>query len=496
MTLTAKLRSIKEEVMGYARDYGLDFFDTYFELLDYDEINEVASYGGYPSRYPHWRFGMQFEQLGKGYQWGLSKIYEMVINNDPCWAYLQKSNSLVDQKIVMAHVLGHSDFFKNNFYFSKTNRKMMNGMANHATRIRKYIDRYGMEKVERFIDACLSLEDLLDPHFPFTPRKKPKPRESTAVRVLDDEVWRIKSKDYMDSFINPPEFIKRQREDATLKKKEEERNPPEPMRDVLLFLLENAPLHRWQRDILGIVREEAYYFLPQKQTKIMNEGWASYWHSRIMTEKCLLDSEIIDFADHHSRTLVTQPGQINPYKLGIELFRDIHERWDTGRFGVEYDSCDDAHQKTTWDRKLGLGTKKIYEVRKLYNDLSFIDEFLTKEFAERQKLFSYRFNRQTNRYEIESRDVAKVKAQLLFGLTNFGNPIIDVLDANHGNRGELLLGHRFEGVDMRIDLAAETLKNIQFIWKRPVNLVTVVEGDSKLLQHDGREFQSSDFEAL
>ena len=122
--------------------------------------------------------------------------------------------------------------------------------------------------------------------------------------------------------------------------------------------MEHAPLKDWQRDVLAIVRDEAYYFAPQGQTKIMNEGWASYWHSTIMTRHGLTDAEVVDYADHHSGTMATQPDRLNPYKLGIELFRDIEERWNTGRFGNEYDECDDLHAKEKWDTQLGLGREK------------------------------------------------------------------------------------------------------------------------------------------
>ena len=120
--LPAELAKAAQEIKGYAKSYGLDFWDVVFEVLDYDELNEVAAYGGFPTRYPHWKFGMEYEQLSKGYSYGLQKIYELVINNDPCYAYLMKSNSMVDQKLVMAHVCGHADFFKNNFWFAHTNR--------------------------------------------------------------------------------------------------------------------------------------------------------------------------------------------------------------------------------------------------------------------------------------------------------------------------------------------------------------------------------------
>ena len=146
-SLTPRLAALKEEIQGYAKAYGLDFFETVFEVLTYDELNMVAAYGGFPNRYPHWRWGMEYEQLSKGYEYGLSKIYELVINNDPCYAYLLESNSDVDQKLVMAHVYGHCDFFKNNFSFAHTNRRMIDEMANHSTRVRRWIDKTGVEKV-------------------------------------------------------------------------------------------------------------------------------------------------------------------------------------------------------------------------------------------------------------------------------------------------------------------------------------------------------------
>ena len=169
--LPPELRELQVEIEGHARGYGLDCYDTIFEILDYDELSEIAALGGFPTRYPHWRFGMQYEQLSKGYRYGLQKIYEMVINNDPCYAYLLRCNQMVDQKLVMAHVYGHNDFFKNNIAFSRTNRKMMDETANHGNRIRRYMERYGEDEVEDFIDSCLSLENLIDIHSPFIKRR-------------------------------------------------------------------------------------------------------------------------------------------------------------------------------------------------------------------------------------------------------------------------------------------------------------------------------------
>ncbi len=492
-SLPAHLHDIKKQIEAYAREYGLDFYDTIFEVLGFDEINMVAAYGGFPNRYPHWRFGMEYERLAKGYEYGLSKIYEMVINNDPSYAYLLESNMDVDQKLVMAHVYGHVDFFKNNFMFRHTNRKMMDQMANHATRLRRYQDKLGVEPVEDFIDRCLSIENLIDYQSPYVKRRADRDEASEEGEKKVARGFKY-DREYMQDYINPPEYLHEQQRRMDEEAARAKKFPERPERDVLLFLLEQAPLERWEHDVLSIVREEAYYFAPQGQTKIMNEGWATYWHSTIMTQKALKAEEVIDYADHHSGTLSTRPGQLNPYKLGVELWRDIEDRWNKGRFGKEYDECDSFEERRRWDKKLGLGRQKIFEVRKHYNDVTFIDEFLTAEFCLDQRLFTFGYNEKHQRWEILEREFKKVKEKLLHMLTNFGQPAIAVEDGNYENRGELLLAHKHDGVDLKIDYAKDTLHHLQTMWRRPVNLVTKVEGRGTVFRYDGREHSEKKIE--
>jgi len=479
----AYLRDMQEELEGYARNFGLDFFPILYEVLDYKTMNEVAAYGGFPTRYPHWRFGMDYEQLSKSYEWGLSKIYEMVINTNPAYAYLLEGNSLTDQKIVMAHVSAHVDFFKNNYFFSKTNRKMIDGMANHASRVRRHMARHGQETVEDFIDTCLSLENLIDPMSPYIVRQRDRVEESEDDDDPQDKSGRLRSKGYMESFINPPEYLaaqKKKREDE--EKRQKRRFPEQPQRDVMAFLIEHAPLDHWQRDVLEIVRDEAYYFAPQAMTKIMNEGWAVFWHSRILTEKALTAAEIIDYADANSGVLATSPGRLNPYKLGVELFRSIVDRWNRGQFGKEWDECDSMDLKRNWDRRTGLGMKRVFEVRKLYNDITFIDEFFTLEFCIEQKFYSFGFSERSGNWEIMSREFKKVKHQLLSQLTNRGQPVIVVEDGNFENKSELLLRHIHEGTDLDGGQARDTLRNASKLWTRPVSLLTKIEGKGKILR--------------
>ena len=359
-------------------------------------------------------------------------------------------------------------------------------MANHATRVRNYQDKYGVEPVEIFVDRCLSIENLIDPTLPHRP---PPSRDKIAEeqKYIDSgEIGKMPAKNYMDAFINPAEFVAEQKYKREIAKTEQKKFPLKPERDILKFLMDYAPLDDWQRDVLGIIRNESYYFLPQRQTKIMNEGWASYWHSTLMTKHVLQPSEFIDYADNHSGAMYAAPGQINPYKLGIELFRDIEERWNRGKFGKDYEECGSYTEKLAWNTKHGGGQNKIFEVRKMYNDITFIDEFLNEEFAHQQKMYTYAFNRRTGRHEIVDRDWQKVKKQLLSQLTNAGQPIIELVEANYENRNELLLTHRYDGKDIDIEKAKLTIANIQGIWNRPVNFVTELEGVKKMLSFDGK----------
>lgn len=483
MAQVAYIEEMHEEIENYAREFKLDFFDTIFEVLDYKQMTEVAAFGGFPVRYPHWRFGMAYDRLQKSSTYGLSQIYELVINNDPCYAYLLEGNSLVIQRLVMAHVLAHCDFFKNNSFFEHTNRKMIDEMANHATRIRRYTEKYGEDTVETFIDVCLSLENLIDPHSPFIKRIR---EESPEDEAPPEKETNENIRPYMKTFLKQMDSSAKDKKEDSKEKPEQQRIPREPRRDVLGFLLEEAPLEGWQRNVLEIIRDEAYYFAPQGMTKIMNEGWATYWHSRIMTEKALTDAHVIDYAEVTSGVTAASPTQLNPYRLGVALFRDIEQRWDTGRFGKEWRECQDMAQKANWDRHLGLGQEKIFQVRRCYNDVTFIDEFFTEEFCRENKFFNFGYNANKDQWEIESRRFREIKNKLLFMLTNSGNPFIYVVDANYKNRGELLLQHRHEGIGLKQDEARSTLENLQKMWSRPVNIRTKSDDEKNVVMgYDG-----------
>jgi stage V sporulation protein R len=174
---------------------------------------------------------------------------------------------------------------------------MIDTMANHATRVRRHQESHGVELVERFTDACLSVEDLIDPGAVFRDHRRADPSENAPE---PKDPGRLPAKDYLDRYVNPPSYLEEKRKQVRKAREDSKRFPPAPDRDVLGFLMAAAPLETWEQDVLEIVRDESYYVLPQRQTKVMNEGWASFWHTHMMTTHILDDTELIDYADHHS----------------------------------------------------------------------------------------------------------------------------------------------------------------------------------------------------
>jgi stage V sporulation protein R len=436
-----------------ARKAGLDFFDVVFELLDAKDVNGVAAYGGFPVRHPSWRFGMEYERLEKGRQWGLSKIYELVINNDPTYAYLVRSNSLMEQKLVMAHVYGHADFFKHNLWFAPTERKMLDAMANHSTRVRRYIDAFGQEAVEMFLDRVLPLDTLIDPFLPR--REQGHPPDARSVYTPPSE----RALRMLDSLTAPASLASAPVPASELAVAA--RRCKLPTYDVLGFLEEAAPLEAWQRDLVHLVRAEAYYFAPQRMTKIMNEGWASYWHSRLLTGGILEPSEVLDFADCHSSATAAAPGQLNPYKLGIELFRHAELRGED-----------------------------VFRLRCVHNDVSLVHKLVDEEFVE--LVLRPLLVRPTPEAQGQAPDWRSLKSVCLQQLSWGGLPQIELVDDDGDGHGELVLVHHHDGRDLSLGRAQATLVNLAALWKRPVTLYTLLEKQGKRLHVKGTEITVTD----
>lgn len=440
-------------LMERAREAGLDFFDMRFELCPAEVLYTFGAYG-MPNRFSHWSFGKAYYRLKMQYDYNLSRIYELVINSNPCYAFLLDGNSLIQNKLVVAHVLAHSDFFKNNFRFAGTSRWMLESMAASARRIEAYEFRYGREVVERFLDAVLSIQEHVDPYA--APGQKPSssPNNERRRSTPYDDLWGLDY--YLSREGERGKGGEARRENAANIR----RVPASPERDLLWFLIYHAPdLDDWQRDILAILREEMLYFRPQMETKIMNEGWATYWHLRLLREMDLPQPEALEFARLHAQVTHPYAAGINPYLVGLRIFEDVERRWgDAGR-------------------------EKIFEVRETETDVSFIRNYLTAELVEELDL--YLFRRVGLRWQVVEKEWEKVREGIVALLVNCGIPLITVEDADYRRQGELYLRHHYEGVELDIPYAEKTLEHMVYIWGRPVHLETVIDGRPQRISCDG-----------
>jgi len=400
------------------------------------------------------------------YDFGLSKIYEVVINTNPSYGFLLETNSPVQNKLVMAHVLGHVDFFKHNAYFSRTNRRMVETVSTHSGRMSEYEFRYGRKTVERLLDAVLSIEEHIDPNF-FIRREDPsreddKRRKSQPKPGRYDDLWNMGK---------PPD------EDAAQEEDDRPRGDRLPEKDLIYYIMRNSPsLKDWQRDVMAMVHEEMEYFVPQMQTKTLNEGWASYWHSRIMRELDLSDEEHVEFAELHSGVVSPHKGQLNPYYLGYKILEDIERRWDAPT----------EEEREKFGREPGAGRAKLFEVRETENDVSFLRNYLTEELCEELDLFVYELVDEEE-WTVTEKRWERVRDQLVSNMTNFGFPFIVVADGDYNGNRELYLKHQYEGSELDLNYASRVLEHVHTLWGRPVHIETVVDDETVRLHYNGEE---------
>jgi len=615
------------EARNLAERLGLDPYPVRYWVVDHDEMNELIAYGGFQQRYPHWRWGMNYDRQRKKDRHGLGKAFEIVNNDDPSHAFLQESNTMADQKAVITHVEGHADFFANNDWFGLYADRGEDG-PNAVARLGRNADRLAeigrradvdREAVERLIDAVSALEETIDQHSPVNAARDGDAIEPTSDG--DDPREELQAK--IDELDLSEEVQGDVFDEEWLAAQEGGVEPDRPRPDVLAFLRDHGKRYDsetgkavdrepWETTVIDAIREEAYYFAGQKVTKVMNEGWATYWESIMMGgEGFAGPDEFLTYADHMARVLGS-PG-LNPYKLGFELWTHVElqaarrdvvdtllrvdgvtpenfhaeididevvatlqphpaikgagpamldklaelaadgdprvdaEMVDRARSVREGDTdAADGPDIETYPWKLltneGLaerhyvlsrpqhrtalrtlsrstleerarymfdvdryetvaealadvdrtaGWSRMYEVRESHNDVTFLDEFLTDEFVRERNYFTYEYSQAGEEFRVASTDAAAVKRKLLLQFTNFGKPTIVVLDGNFKNRGELLLGHQYNGVALDEQQATATLKRVFELWGRPVSLATIrTEYDDKALrraQRQGRE---------
>jgi stage V sporulation protein R len=352
--------------------------------------------------------------------------------------------------LTVAHVFGHTDFFKHNIWFGETNRQMVESVSQNAQRIRQYTMDEGSLEVEQFLDAVLALSDHIDPYQRRAPQAKERAPSSAPAADLFSDLFPATS---TSSSLATGRPLKGQPKGQPLRKQ----IPEAPEKDLLRFLLEHGEFADWQRDVLAIVREESLYFVPQMQTKIINEGWASYWHTRIMREIALTDDEFLEFGRLHSGVCTPGRTRINPYYVGFKMFEDIERRF---------------------------GRAKLFEVREMENDVSFLRTYLTEELCHDLDLFTFALDDE-NEWAITSKQWEHVRDTLCESMTNFGQPYLEVEDGDYGGRHELYLRHRHDGRDLDFPYAERTLMHLAKLWGHQVHLETLEGQRSAILTCNG-----------
>lgn len=469
-----ELQKWDERILEKISEFGLSPCPQNFEICDHFQMLGFMAYSGMPSRYPHWSFGKAYEKQKTLYDYGVSGLpYEMVINSDPCLAYLMRDNSLLLQILTIAHVYAHNDFFRNNFTFRHSKPEFtIEQFKTHADRVRDYVEApsIGQEGVDSTLDAAhaLSLQCRRNLEIKKLNRKEQK-----------DRIW-ADSQPPSD-----PNQIIHQRQEWI--QPDLNQNPLEPDEDILLFLRDNSPkLAEWQRDLITIVHEETQYFLPQIETKIMNEGWASFWHKRILESLDLPQELYMEFLVRHNQVLRPTPGHINPYHLGYKVFEDIEKRWNEPS----------EEEREVFQRQGGEGLERVFQVRETDRDVSFIRQYLTEDLARELDLF--RHEKQGDERVVtkvaDEQNWEEVKQTLLKNVGTAALPVIKVVDADHQGSRTLLLMHDYDGRDLDLEYAEKTLAYAQRLWDYRVVLETVLDDKRYLLIHDGKQFKTVEAE--
>jgi stage V sporulation protein R len=438
------LAEYADRIEALAIELGMDFYPVNFDLVPSNFMVEIAVYG-LPVRMRHWSFGVRYIHHLVRQHMGHSKIFEVMFPGDPCQAFMLEQNSLAENTLVTAHVLGHADFAKNNQLFSRfiamAGGHILEQSAARANRLERALAAHGQQRVEAVLDAALALETHIDVnqrlHRDRFPEFAAAPAEAPA-NLFRDRFARLPGELEAPAVNAPPQR-------APL--------PPQPETDLLWFIAQYAPdLEDWERDIFLAVREEAFYFHPIFACQIMNEGWASYWHARLLREASFLPPELY-LAAIKSHSDVVRPyagGQqlalsLNPYHLGFSMWEHII----------------DQH-----------GIDKARQICREEDDFGFIRNYLDRELAEQLDLFVYE-TRKDGETRVATRDIHAIREAILAPKFNFGAPSVSVLKV--GADGSLDLRHDYlhDGRGLDLTQAERVMEYVARVWRRPVSLHTV-----------------------
>jgi stage V sporulation protein R len=445
-----ELQAYAAQLEALARREGLDYYPVDFELAPESLMTEIAVYG-LPIRMPHWSFGVRYIHQLVRQSMGNSKIFEVMFPGDPCRAFLMGGNSVAENALVTAHVLGHADFTKNNQLFARFHEmaggNIVEHAAAHAHRIHQAIEAAGMERVEAVLDAALALESHVDVRGELH-RARYAEFVAEKAAASESEFNRrfrgLPGESAPDAL--PPGFNA-----GPLRA----RVPPHPEYDLLWFIAQYAPeLEQWERDVFLMVRSESLYFYPVFACQIMNEGWASYWHARLLREADFLPQPLY-LAAIKAHSDVVRPlasGEeaalgVNPYHLGFTMWERIVEKH---------------------------GLARAREVMREEDDFGFIRNWLDRELAEASGLFVYEA-KANEEIRVESRELEAVREAILAPKFNYGAPRVAAVELKNDGALTLHHDHASDGRGLDAARARKVLEYVRRVWRRPVRLETVDE---------------------
>jgi len=480
-----RLIKLEDKINRVVTDMGYPFIPIEWDIIPEQKMWEILAYRG-PTQISNWKFGRDYEKQRTIFEYVSNHLpYECVIYGDPCRAYLMKSNTFAVQTLVMAHVVGHSVFFKMNKMFEKSRIDLMIMLSEANQRVAEYEKLYGLNEVERTIDAGHAIQMHSSPFHTETEEEK-------RVRVYNQlkEQHKPRNSEFADVLLgNPNEKDDVDHYNRQLSRMVKMMTPVEPTEDLLRYIIDNSSvLEDWQKDILEIIRAEGQYYWPIIRTKYMNEGFACYIHEKVMD--ILFRDGDLTASEHgqynYSNSLVKAQSRMsmNPYLIGSHIWKVIENRWNKGHHGPEWSDCTDAKKREEWDDKSMMGAEKIKDVMPTYTDWMFFQDFLTPDVIDELDLYIYVEKQYSDGtiYYIRTNHTADEVGQIIINsFSNSGIPKIEVTDGNFGNgAGHLFLTHRFSGSPLDQKYTEETMKHICYLWGRDVYLKTQI-GDKEVI---------------
>jgi len=477
-----RLIKIEGRIVKIAKKHGLEFHQVEFDVVPPQKMMEIMAYR-LPTNVNNWKYGRDYERQRTIYEHMDAGLpYEVVINSDPARAYLMNSNTLAVQALVMAHVYGHAAFHTMNKHHERTRGDILDYMLDVSKRIEKYEKLYGINEVEKIIDAGHSIQFHSSPFESSeteTDRRKrvyEQKRRKTIDKPVSDfgdisDVGNIKQEYGEDMHLYNQKLLKSL----------ELKTPVEPTEDLLRYIIDNSSvLTEWHKDILEALRVEGQHYWPTMRTRFMNEGFATYFHEIIMNE--LFEEGDLTTSEHsqynYSNSLVQamNPISLNPYNIGNAMWKDIVDRWDKGKYGFEYDNCENYNLKKNWDTKEMNGRKKMFEILDSYTDWFFFQNFLTPKLINELKLYVYvkQEDWEKNEWIITGHEAKEMAQIIISSFSHSGIPQIEITNGNGNNKGDLILNHKWQNIDLNSLYATETMKHIYNLWGRSIFLETKV----------------------